>query len=327
MANQNIHYFGCMKFLYPVLLLMLSISSYAQKAEKFYDYHWHEADPAQSLFYSIGEQTDSGWHRRDYYIHASSLQMDGYFTDSTCKTRSGPFFYYYANKRLENKGRYLNGKKEGLWKSFYSNGMMQDSTVYAGGKPIGISLGWYRSGLPADSANWNADGSGLKVEWFENGNPASGGRYAGGFKQQGKWQYFHDNGKISAIEVYDRGVLKSKNYFDEQGGPIADTTDKSKAAVFPGGQAAWVKFISNEIYFPPGYKIVNGDQVIVEVTAIIDEQGNVKDVETSLPFRPDFDKIALDGIKKSPKWIPAQNHNRKVSQGVRQPVVFSNAPD
>jgi antitoxin component YwqK of YwqJK toxin-antitoxin module len=316
-----------MKFLYLFLLTILSFSARAQKVEKFYDEHWHETDPHIACFYSVGEQTDSGWHRRDYYIHASSLQMNGYFTDSTCKTQTGKFSFYYANKRLEYRGRYQNGQKEGLWESFYGNGMLQDSTVYAGGKPVGVSLGWYRNGFPADSANWNADGSGLKVSWFENGNPASAGRYAEGGKQHGKWQYFHDDGKISAIELYDHGVLKNKSYFDDRGVPVTDTTDKTQAAAFPGGQAAWIKFISNVLYFPPGYKILNGEQIVVEISATIDEQGNVKDVEVVLPFQPDFDKIALAGVKKSPKWVPAQNHNRNVAQEIRQPIVFHNAAE
>jgi hypothetical protein len=316
-----------MKPLHLVLLLVLSIPAHAQKVEKYYDYHWQETDPANAHFYSVGQQTDSGWHRMDYYVHASSLQMDGYYTDSTCKVANGRFFYYYANKKLKNRGRYLDGKKEGLWITVYSNGMMEDSTVYKGGKATGISLGWYRDGMPADSSVWNADGSGVKVSWFDNGNPAEAGRYTAGFKQQGRWQYFHDNGKISATELYDHGVLKDKKYFNDQGAPVSDTADKSQKAAFPGGQAAWVKFVSGHIYFPPGYKIVNGEQVVVEVSAMIDEQGNVKDAEVSLPFHPDFDRIALEGFEKSPKWIPAQNHNRNVAQAVRQPLLFSNAAD
>ena len=51
--------------------------------------------------------------------------------------------------------------------------------------------------------------------------------------------------------------------------------------------------------------------------------GKVIDAEVSLPFHPEFDKIALSIIKDSPAWTPATAHNRKVKAYRRQPITFA----
>jgi hypothetical protein len=101
--------------------------------------------------------------------------------------------------------------------------------------------------------------------------------------------------------LYKDGVLMNKQYFDEQGN-ATDTANKDRPASFPGGQKAWVNYLGKKLYFPTQYKLVNADKAIVVVDAVIDEEGNVTDVTVSTPFHPAFDKIAVEVVRKSPKW-------------------------
>jgi TonB family protein len=103
---------------------------------------------------------------------------------------------------------------------------------------------------------------------------------------------------------------------------MTDTTNRDKNYSFPGGMKAWKKYAAKKAHFPPGWEIKNTNQVTVVVHGVIDEEGNVTEVEASLPFHPDFDKTAISLIQKS-KWIPAVSHNRKVKQGFTLPVTFS----
>lgn len=169
---------------------------------------------------------------------------------------------------------------------------------------------------------FNADGSGMEVSWFDNGNPSAAGYYAAGYLQHGKWQYFHKNGKLSALELYSAGVLKDKQYFDEDGNGIADTANKDRPAEFTGGLNAWQKYLLKNIYFPVQYKFENADKAVVVVSAVVNEDGAVTDVEINSPLYPAFDKIALDVVRKSPKWIPAIQHNRRVKYSFLQAVYF-----
>jgi antitoxin component YwqK of YwqJK toxin-antitoxin module len=305
-----------------LLLFILSLPTFAQKIETFYDYRWKETKPELARFFAVIEKTDSGWHRSDYFIQERKLQMHGLFEDSACKKANGEFHYYHSNGRLEKLGHYIHGKRDGLWLSYHYNGIMNDSITYNKGHRIGACYQWYENGYPSDSSFWNPDGSGIAIGWFNNGNPSYAGRYSAGEKKNGKWTYFHRNGKPSASEMYSDGVLVDKQYYDEQG-TATDTVNKDRTASFPGGQQAWQNYLNKKLYFPTQYKIVNGDKAIVIVDAVIDEEGNVTDVTVSTPFHPAFDKIALQVVRKSPKWEPAIQHNRKLRYKIRQGIYFA----
>ena len=142
-------------------------------------------------------------------------------------------------------------------------------------------------------------------------------------KNNGPWQFFNKNGKLSATEVFDNGRPISRNYFNDDGQEEPDTAGKNRDARFRSGQQGWKKFILKHIYFPDQYKLVNTNSVTVVVTATIDEDGNVTDPWTEVPFNKAFDNIAIEIFKKSPKWMPAVRYNRTLKQTVRQPVTFS----
>ena len=311
----------------PLLLAMLcSLAippAHCQKIEKYYDYQWHQTDAQHARFYSLIERTDSGWHRRDYYLHSLTLRMEGLYEDSACKIPSGWFRYFHPTRYIESMGAYRNGKKQGLWLQYYGDGALFDSTVFESGSPIGVRVSWYRSGYMCDSGNYNPDGSGVHIVWFDNGQPSYAGRYGPGFKKYGKWQYFYREGGLSDEEVYDlQGKLLRKSYFDEKGRPQTDTANDDREAAFPGGLKAWANYLSRALYFPDQYKFMNGDEATVVVKAAITEDGRVMDAEVEVPFYPALDKIALDVLKRSPNWIPAMNHHRKVKSYIRQPVIF-----
>jgi len=310
-----------------LLVFLVSVGSIAQHVEKFYDYKWKECEPNAARFYTLTVKTDSGYCRKGYYIRERRLQMVGNYLDSLCKVKNGNFLFYYANSLLESSGKYIQNKKEGLWKSFHNNGFMKDSTVYSSGKQTGKSLSWFPNGYPADSTVLNEDRSGIHVSWFDNGVPAAAGRYSSDMKQNGKWKYFHRNGNVSSIEIYKEGKLINKEYHNENGEILNDTTNTDKQAQFAGGIEVWLKYISDHIYFPDGYKIVNADAAKVVVTFTVNEDGKIDNIFTSTPFDKRFDRIAENVIRKSPNWIPAKEHNRNVKQVCHQPVNFQNYID
>lgn len=312
-----------MKATITTLLFLLCFFVHAQKIEQFYDYRWRPTDVANACFYTVIEPQNSLWQRKDYFIRQRTLQMAGAYKDKECEVPQGPFSYYYVTGSLEFTGSYEDGKRQGLWLHYHPNGMMKDSATYNNDQVVGMSLSWHPNGYPADSSVIQNDGSGMSVSWFDNGNPSAAGRFTEGKKQHGKWQYFHKNGQLSAEEVFDAGKLVSRNYFDENGTAIQDTTNKDREASFVGGLSAWQRYLSKQVYFPKGYEITNSDQAVVVVTLTIDEEGKVEDAWVNTPFHPEFDKLALAAVRKSPKWQPAISHNRKVKYYARQPVTFA----
>jgi len=313
------------KMRYIILLLLVTIFSKvnSQTVEKFFDYRWKSCEANEARFYCTITKTDSGYNRRDYFIVEKSLQMIGKYTDLHCKVPNGHFKYFHSNGFLESEGVYINGKKNGIWLSFHNNGMISDSTMYDHGNISGTSLSWHPNGYISDSTIYNEDGSGIQVTWFENGAPSTAGLYSAGRKQSGKWKYFHSNGAISSIEIYDNGTLTDKTYYDETGKMETDTSSKDRDAIFPGGNSAWLDYLFKNAYFPDQYKIANADKAVVVVSFAVNENGKVVDVFVSTPFYPEFDTIAKNAVLRSPKWKPAIKHNRKVKFWMRQPVTFS----
>ena len=208
--------------------------SYSQKnIEAYYNYRWHECLADDARFYSVSRNTDSGWYKTDYFINLKKLQMAGLYEDKESTIRNGIFYWFYPNGTLKAVGKYIHNKKTGLWLDYFQDKSLKDSLNFKDGNSTGISLGWYNTGAARDSLNIDSNGNGVYVSWFDSGNPSSAGKYAE-FYKQGKWQYFHKDGKLSALEIYDHNVLKDKNYFDEGGNPMSDTTSKDRDVQFAG---------------------------------------------------------------------------------------------
>ena len=311
------------KFL--VYLILFSNLAHAQKIEKFYDYNWKPVqEPSSARFFSLIQKEDSVWSREDYFIREGKLQMKGFYKDEDCKIEHGHFQYFHANGILQTRGSYVNGKKQGTWVGYHDNGIPSDSMTYnEQGWVMGMRLGWHDDGMMSDSSFIHPDGSAISIRWWKSGEPREAGYYSAGFHKHGKWQYWHRNGQLASLETFNHGKLVNKEYFDEQGIKQSDTTNRDRPASFPGGDKAWRKYLYKNLYFPDQYKITNSDQVVVVVRFAVNVDGSISDIVVTAPFHPNFDKIATEVIKRSPKWNPAISHNRKVIEYRSQPVTFS----
>lgn len=255
-----------MKTSVTLLAILSSISSFGQKIEQFYNWNWQRCEAPNAHYYTLIEKKDSLWERKDYFIHEKRLQMEGSYTDTSCKVPQGLFHYYHPNGMLESVGNYSNGKRQGLWLYYHSNGMMSDSIEYVNGMVIGTDMSWHPNGYLKDSAFIKSDGSGVLVSWFDDGSLAQAGLYAAGRKETGKWKFFYRNGNPSSIEIYDNGKLLSRQYYNEDGTEIKDTTNTDRDASFPGGLQAWKKYLEKHTYFPSQWKFDNADQAVVTIT-------------------------------------------------------------
>lgn len=310
-----------MKYFYCFALILFCLSSTAQKTESYYDYNWRPCEPAKARFYSTLEKTDSGWLRYDYFLAGLKLQMKALFADSACKIYNGQTIFVHANGRLASIGRQLYNKQTGVCVSYHSNGMMSDSATYSYGRPVGNKMQWWSNGTTADSVAHVNDSTDIEISWFDNGVPSQAGYWLNG-KMNGKWKFFHRNGQLSAIEVYDHGTVLSKVYFKEDGSAQTDTSGVNKKASFQKEEYDWMNWLSKKLYWPNGYQFTNGDQAVVVVEITLTEEGKVENAEVAIPFHPAFDKIALDVVRRSPNWNPRISHNRKIKSTLRQPITF-----
>jgi antitoxin component YwqK of YwqJK toxin-antitoxin module len=304
------------------LFILTTNYSIAQTVEKYYDYKWKECKPNEARFYSVVTKTDSGYIKKDFFIHENSLQMTGKYEDIDCKVPNGYFYWFYPNKKIKTHGQYIHDKKDGLWLSFHENQTIKDSTVFENGNMKGASLSWYPNGYTQDSTRIFDDSSSVRIGWFDNGNPSYAGYFNTFKRETGVWKYFHSNGNLSCKIRFDDGKLIKKEYFDENGKLQSDTTDKDRIASYPGGESAWLKHLSKTCYFPVQFEIVNADKAVVVVEFSIDDDGKIGDIMVSTPFYPAFDSIAVNAIKNSKRWNPGIDHNREIKYHYIQAIVF-----
>lgn len=93
-------------------------------------------------------------------------------------------------------------------------------------------------------------------------------------------------------------------------------------ASFPGGPAAWLRFLNQNLRFPDE-AIAQGLDGTVVVRFVVDKDGKVSDIEVvSGPETGGIREEVVRVLRKSGKWIPAVQNGRYVKAYKMQPVTF-----
>lgn len=90
---------------------------------------------------------------------------------------------------------------------------------------------------------------------------------------------------------------------------------------FPEGEEAMMKFISDNLRYPPkASEICFQGRVVVRF--LITKTGTIKDAEVIRGIHPIFDKEALRVIKSMPDWIPGRQNGENVDVYFTLPILF-----
>ena len=102
-------------------------------------------------------------------------------------------------------------------------------------------------------------------------------------------------------------------------GPIPDFVEQMPQ--FPGGTAAMMKFISDNLSYPvPAQEA--GKQGRVTLKFVVGKDGTISNVEVVKGIFPACDIEAVRVIKKMPKWNPGRQNGKAVAVNFNIPVVF-----
>lgn len=92
-------------------------------------------------------------------------------------------------------------------------------------------------------------------------------------------------------------------------------------AEFPGGQAALMKYLSNNIRYPEAAQ-QNDIQGRVIVKFVVEKDGSIGNVTIAKGVDKDLDREAIRVVKKMPKWQPGKNNGVAVRSYFTLPVTF-----
>lgn len=90
---------------------------------------------------------------------------------------------------------------------------------------------------------------------------------------------------------------------------------------FPGGQSAFMEFMTENIKYPESQK-ESGLSGKVIVSFVVGKNGEVRDAQVIKSLQDEFDQAALDVVANMPHWTPGKNGDKNVAVEMKLPVVF-----
>jgi antitoxin component YwqK of YwqJK toxin-antitoxin module len=216
---------------------------------------WVKKDPSGIVLYegTFKDGHPVGEFKR-YYSDKTLLSVLIYSSDG----RTAEATMLYPNSFIASKGKYIDQKKEGLWK-FYSssvNGFLLNEELYKGNLRNGLSIKYFPDSTVAEKTNYLNDkkegewiqyypGGKLFLKsyysrdllngkfevWYENGKNQFSGSYKNNMRD-GKWFIYNKDGSVKYELNYVNGMTNDKqmdidetNFFDnleKTKGKIAD---------------------------------------------------------------------------------------------------------
>jgi hypothetical protein len=202
---------------------------------------------------------------------------------------NGLFQSYYSNGAIENEGNYLKNKENGLWQKWDSLGNLIDSSYYENGtRTIITSFGYYQNNAINSAVVYDRKNNKMLSE-----------------------TYYNIDGSIMQGKELSRYIDTDKVF-----------TKVEIEASFPGGEAAWTRYIKNIITQYMDDLTYADNSGICMIRFIVDRTGNVKNVEALTMKDTKLSEIAIKAIVKGPKWIPAMQNGRPVNAYRQQPISF-----
>lgn len=117
----------------------------------------------------------------------------------------------------------------------------------------------------------------------------------------------------------DRGVVEKPVKKDDE---PAIWTKVEIESTYPEGAAGWLRFLNKNLHYPDD-ALNNGIEGVVMVQFIVDEKGNVSNVQAvSGPESGGLREEAVRVIKRSGLWTAAIQNGRQVKSYKRQPITF-----
>lgn len=101
--------------------------------------------------------------------------------------------------------------------------------------------------------------------------------------------------------------------------PIVEFPDVE--AGFPGGPAAMMKWINDNVKYPQT-SIEMNEQGRVFLSFVVEKDGSITNVKVERGISIDLDKEAKRVVRKMPKWIPGESAGRAVRARCRLPINF-----
>ncbi|MDE6329664.1 MAG: TonB family protein [Muribaculaceae bacterium] len=128
-----------------------------------------------------------------------------------------------------------------------------------------------------------------------------------------------DVDKFKAVQ--EQVIVKEEPVVEKKPEPEKIFVAVEQPAEFPGGPAAMMKWLSNNIRYPESAQ-QNGISGRVVVKFVVEKDGSIGSPTIVKGVDKDLDQEALRVVKRMPKWQPGKNNGQPVRSYFNLPVTF-----
>lgn len=323
-----------------ILLQLLATVLYSQTDQTiYYNNYGHVTSEDSASWYRKVHFTNEAkgeCEATDFYMNGVIKRSKGpYIKDLGGMDPNGAFINYDEFGNKETEGTYVSdrdkgiwGKKTGKWTEYYSNG-----------KP---SWEYYYQGIIKDNYNdqqvmiyW--DSTGTQIVKDGNGqcryrdkirlpnDTAWGDVYINSTYKNGRLvgkntYTFAKTGKLFAEEEYNDGNLIKGVSYDTQGKQYT-YTKSDETPVFPGGDAALMRFLQQNIVYPK-YERNHNIEGKVLVRFVVEQDGSINDVQVIRSVSKGLDNEAVKVVKMIPRFSPGYYLGQPVRVFYNLPIIY-----
>jgi antitoxin component YwqK of YwqJK toxin-antitoxin module len=223
------------QFLYFILIAILPITVFSQGTINKKDAagkkqgQWIKTDTAGRKVYEGQFKDNIPQGTFKYYFQTGKLKAITVYSEDG-KTATTTMYFPSGKKNAE--GKYVNEKKEGLWRFFseFDEALVSEE-IYSGGLKDGPAKTFYAGKTVVETITWKKglrdgvwtqyyDDGKIKLQgtykndmkdgsitvFYPTGQKFNTGQYSAGLPE-GKWFSYDFDGKLLSTDVYDNGVL------------------------------------------------------------------------------------------------------------------------
>lgn len=133
-------------------------------------------------------------------------------------------------------------------------------------------------------------------------------------------------GAINIDELKEDNLRAGGKTSSPRNPEVVDNALVEVPATYPGGEAALIRFVNQNVVYPDSAWKNNLQGTVVALFKV-DVDGKVSSVKIEKSLSRDCDKAVVDVIRKLPRFVPAKQKGRPVPVWFRLPVRFRIASD
>ncbi len=124
---------------------------------------------------------------------------------------------------------------------------------------------------------------------------------------------------LTILILFTLTIVKAQKNDTTKEGPIFTSVEQMPQ--FPGGSAAFINFLSNNLQYPVK-AVIEKVQGKVFISFFVEKDGSLSEIKILRSVSAEIDSEAVRVIKKSPKWKPAIQNGMAVKTSFTLPISF-----